>query len=228
MSYERQDSTSKVHQYRERKVERMAAMRRAIDQGRTTVISSDSASSDEATFNTSYYYCSPQIAAEMKSLPDCMKSTFFKGISARISKQAESVIRSSYRDMLCIYSDEVRARVEEISSKLNPHHYIDTLGFPNKTASLISEALHNKKQSTDKKPKYRLVNHDNKVFIFIGEEPEAQSDYIGIESGGQWIDAIQMFDLNNQYVKTSSSLMNEENIRAGEYRYKERSYTHKK
>lgn len=214
MSYERQDSTSKVHLYRERKVERMAAMRRAIDQGRTTVVSSDSASSDEAPSNVSYYYCSPQVAAEMKSVTDFIIPAAFKSISARISDKVEGVIRSSYWNMQSTYSAEVRSKLEEISSKLNPHHYVDTLGHPNKTACLISEALHNKKRPADRKPKYRMVNHDNKIFIFIGEEPEAQSDYIGIESGGQWSDAIQMFDLSNQYVRSNSNLASENNTRA--------------
>ena len=228
MSYERQDSTSKVQLYRERKVERMAAMRRAIDQGRTTVVSTDSASSDEAPSNVSYYLCSPQVAAEIRSLPDWIIPTAFKGISARISEKVESLIRSSYTDMQSTNASEFRAKLEELNSRINPHHYIDALGHPNKAACLISEVLHDKKSPTYKIPKYRLVNHDNKVFIFIGEEPEAQSDYIGIESGGQWIDSIQMFDLNNQYVRTSSSLASENNIKADKYRYQERVYTHKK
>ena len=45
MSYERQDSTSSLQLYRERKVERMAAMRRAVDEGRTNVVSSAQAQS---------------------------------------------------------------------------------------------------------------------------------------------------------------------------------------
>lgn len=40
MSYERQDSTSRLEQYRARQAERIEAMSRAIDEGRTTVVSS--------------------------------------------------------------------------------------------------------------------------------------------------------------------------------------------
>ncbi len=40
MSYERQNSTSRLEQYRARQAERIEAMSRAIDEGRTTVVSS--------------------------------------------------------------------------------------------------------------------------------------------------------------------------------------------
>jgi len=40
MSYERQNSTTRLEQYRARQAERIEAMSRAIDEGRTTVISS--------------------------------------------------------------------------------------------------------------------------------------------------------------------------------------------
>jgi len=40
MSYERQNSTSRLEQYRARQSERIEAMSRAIDEGRTTVVSS--------------------------------------------------------------------------------------------------------------------------------------------------------------------------------------------
>lgn len=40
MSYEHQNSTTRLEQYRARQAERIEAMSRAIDEGRTTVISS--------------------------------------------------------------------------------------------------------------------------------------------------------------------------------------------
>jgi len=229
MSYERQNSTSRLQLYRERKVERMAAMRRAIDEGRTTVVSSDSVSVDESPIDAPVYYCSVKPLAEMKTCSDHLISDatlaalegYYYGLG-----DYKYVIRNS---ILAAFHDRLnKVRNEKRQSYwIHDLNSIQTLGHPNTTARLVSEALHDRTQSSDKKPAYKVLNYDNRVFLVVGNEPEAQSDYIGIVSGGQWSDAIQQFDLSYQYVRTISGLSSESNKIIDRRPFQEKRSTYK-
>lgn len=64
MSYERQNSTTRLEQYRARQAERIEAMSRAIDEGRTTVVSS-AEPAKEAPSHLTHLFASKQIPVKL-------------------------------------------------------------------------------------------------------------------------------------------------------------------
>lgn len=229
MSYERQDSTSRLQLYRERKVERMAAMRRAIDEGRTTVVSSDSVSVDESPIDTPVYYCSAQPLAENKALTDHFISDYTRAAFMRYYDRINELGYGIRNSLFAGFHDGRNKSKSEKRNSLWFHdlNSIQTLGHPNATARLVNEALHDRTESSDKNPAYKVMNYGNTVFLVIGNEPEAQSDYISILSSGQWSDMIQKFDLSNQYVRTISGLSSENNKVTDRDRFQEKRSTYK-
>ncbi|WP_289368082.1 hypothetical protein [Pantoea stewartii] len=174
MSYERQDSTSRLQLYRERKIARMEAMRRAVDEGRTTVVSSASASEDESPVRDALenyverFKTEPATrhqTASAKSLSNFLhgrdaQSGYIDGIrnipipitvsliNGQLTAQVMNICATNDKFAACFYQD-LLGSVEDIKKdglyySLKSHYTYRLPSFPNPTAESVTKALHEK------------------------------------------------------------------------------------
>lgn len=127
MSYERQDSTSSLQLYRERKVERMAAMRRAVDEGRTNVVSSDQAQSSELSAREPLNLVGRAVSAELSSARASVAE--MQALSEwLVDSNLSSFIGSFYTSRALCHGNLAALR--------------DGMNAPKETAKCVREALH--------------------------------------------------------------------------------------
>lgn len=174
MSYERQDSTSRLQLYRERKIARMEAMRRAVDEGRTTVVSSASASEDESPVRDPLENYAERFKTEpvtrhqtasAKYLSNFLHGGAYKSghidgsrnipipitvslINGQLTAQVMNICATNDKFAACFYKDALGS-VDDIKNdglyySLKSNYTYALPSFPNPTAESVTKALHEK------------------------------------------------------------------------------------
>lgn len=195
MSYERQDSISRLQLYRDRKVERMAAMRRAVDEGRTTAVSSASPPAEKSTTRQPRYRLVGNVEAELRALPDHIQSELMAALAPQWLAHRRKLNKEKHDRWQRLW--------------LDGGYFIKSPSHPNETARLISELLHRKEELPDNSSFYVINLHWITAHRSIESSFQSSRDYSYIISWVQGTDVIPAIDLRHQYVSTTTDLIRE-------------------
>lgn len=199
MSYERQDSISRLQLYRDRKVERMAAMRRAVDEGRTTAVSSASPPAEKSTTRQPRIRLVGKCEAELRALPDHIQSELMAALAPQWLTHRRKLNSEKLDTWQRLF--------------LDGGYFIKSPSHPNETARLISELLHRKVVLPENPSNYSMNLHWITAHRLIGNNLQSSRDYYYLISWMQATDIMPAIDFRHQYVSTTTDLIRE-NLKA--------------